>query len=64
MLKKIGDNIYNIFGFIIIDEKKSFFQIPLPIETPIAIISTLPDIVAFHLQGMKEILRITEEFKE
>ncbi len=60
VIKKIGSDISEIFGILLIDEKKSLFRIPLPIETPMVILSTLPEIVEFHLEGIRKIMENSE----
>ncbi len=55
-IKDIVINLKNIFGLMVIDWKKSFFKIPIPIQLPMAIMSMLPEMVDFHNQGIKEIL--------
>ncbi|MBY8983143.1 MAG: TrmB family transcriptional regulator [Candidatus Lokiarchaeota archaeon] len=58
---KIIDQIINKldkkFGIVLDGNKKSIFIIPFPIDYPIAIISTLPDLVNFHAKGIEEVLK-------
>ncbi len=56
ILKNIVFNLEEIFGLIVIDNRKSFFKIPIPIDLPMAIFSTSPEIVQFHSTGIEEIL--------
>jgi sugar-specific transcriptional regulator TrmB len=56
ILQNIVLNLEEIFGLIVIDDKKSFFKIPIPIDLPIAIFSTSPELVQFHLDGITELL--------
>ncbi|MHA1457147.1 MAG: hypothetical protein ACTSRT_21140 [Promethearchaeota archaeon] len=56
IIKDLALNIKEIFGIIIIDNKKSFFKIPLPVKLPMAILSTLPELVEFHTNGLNAIL--------
>ena len=44
---------------MVIDDKKSFFRISLPIDLPIAMMTILPKIVEFHKRGMNEMLTST-----
>ncbi len=64
LLSQIGKKIEKLFGLVLIDEKKSLFKVPVPIKTPIAMISTLPDLLTFHLRGMKEIVKSSSKFNE
>ena len=59
IFKEIATNLKNMFGLMIIDDKKSFFRIPLPIDIPIAMMTILPKIVEFHKRGMNELLTST-----
>jgi sugar-specific transcriptional regulator TrmB len=59
IIKKIAINLQDIFGLAIIDREKSLFKLPLPIDTPMAVMSTLTDIVQFHCQAIDEILENT-----
>ena len=56
IVKDIALNLNDIFGIILIDANKSFFKIPLPVKTPMAIISSLPELVEFHRNGINAIL--------
>jgi predicted transcriptional regulator len=56
IIKDLALNIKDIFGIIVIDDKKSFFKIPLPVKLPMAILSSLPELVEFHTNGMNAIL--------
>jgi sugar-specific transcriptional regulator TrmB len=56
IIKDLAINIKQIFGIILIDGKKSFFKIPLPVKLPMAIFSSLPELVEFHTNGMNAIL--------
>ena len=56
LVKDIALNLNDIFGIILIDDNKSFFKIPLPVKTPMAIISSLPELVEFHRNGINAIL--------
>lgn len=56
IIKNIILRLEEIFGLIVIDDRKSFFKIPIPIELPMAIFSTSQEVVQFHLNGIKEIL--------
>lgn len=55
----IAENIETIFGIMLIDGKKSFFKVPIPVSTPMAIVSTLPEIIEFHLKGLESILNVS-----
>ena len=57
ILRTIVDKLKDIFGLMVIDRKKSFFRIPLPITLPMAILSTTPELLKFHNQGINEILK-------
>jgi sugar-specific transcriptional regulator TrmB len=61
ILKGIALRLNEIFGIILIDDNKSFFKIPLPVKTPMAIISSLPELVEFHRNGIKAILASSEK---
>jgi sugar-specific transcriptional regulator TrmB len=56
IIKDLALNIKEIFGIILIDDKKSFFKIPLPVKLPMAILSSLPELVEFHTNGINAIL--------
>ena len=56
VIKNLALNIKDIFGIIVIDGKKSFFNIPIPVQLPMAILSSLPELVEFHVNGMNSIL--------
>ena len=56
IIKNIILRLEEIFGLIVIDDRKSFFKIPIPIELPMTIFSTSHEVVQFHLNGIKEIL--------
>lgn len=56
IIKDLALNIKEIFGLILIDGKKSFFKIPLPVKLPMAILSSLPELVEFHTNGFNAIL--------
>ncbi|MHA1757715.1 MAG: helix-turn-helix domain-containing protein, partial [Promethearchaeota archaeon] len=45
------------FGLIVIDQKKSFFAVPMPVDLPVAILSSLSEIVNVHTHGMNEIIK-------
>jgi len=62
IVKDIVIHLENIFGLMIIDWKKSFFKIPLPIPLPMAILSMLPQLTDFHNRGIKEILASSTKF--
>lgn len=62
IVKDIAMQLGNIFGLMIIDWKKSFFKIPLPIPLPMAILSMLPQLTSFHNRGIKEILASSTKF--
>lgn len=63
LLKNIVSKLEEIFGLIVIDDRKSFFKIPIPIDLPMAIFSTSPELIEFHLKGINEILESSVEFK-
>ena len=56
IIKDLALNIKEIFGLILVDDKKSFFKIPLPVKLPMAILSSLPELVEFHTNGLNAIL--------
>ncbi len=56
IIKDLALNIKEIFGIILVDDRKSFFKIPLPVKLPMAILSSLPELVEFHTSGMNAIL--------
>ncbi|MBN1215617.1 MAG: TrmB family transcriptional regulator [Candidatus Lokiarchaeota archaeon] len=57
ILTQVIDKLNQNFGLLLDDNKKSIFIIPFPIKYPIAIVSTLPDLVNFHMNGVDEILK-------
>jgi hypothetical protein len=59
IFKELAKNLKIIFGLREIDDKKSFFRIPLPIYLPIAMMTILPKIIEFHKRGMNEMLTST-----
>jgi hypothetical protein len=61
LLKNIGSQIDKIFGLAVVDRKKSLFKIPLPVDIPMAILSTLPQIVNFHSEGIDRILEVSNK---
>jgi sugar-specific transcriptional regulator TrmB len=61
ILKGIALHLNEIFGIILIDDNKSFFKIPLPVKTPMAIVSSLPELVEFHRNGINAILASSEK---
>ncbi|MFX1303814.1 MAG: TrmB family transcriptional regulator [Promethearchaeota archaeon] len=63
ILKNIVLKLEEIFGLIVIDNRKSFFKIPIPIDLPMTIFSTSHELVQFHLKGMNEILASSIEIK-
>lgn len=60
LLKTIGSNLPITFGLAVVDYKKSFFRIPLPVDIPLALLSTLPQLVNFHNEGIKAILSVSK----
>ena len=62
IIKDVAENAKNIFGIMLVDRLKSFFRIPLPLETPMVIVSTLPEIVDFHSRGLDAILDTSVPF--
>lgn len=60
ILKEMGLNINELLGILIIDQKKSLFRIPLPIDIPMMILTTLPEIVQFHINGFHNIMENSE----
>lgn len=63
IIKDIVLKLEEIFGLIVIDDKKSFFKIPLPIDLPMAIFSMSQEVVQFHSKGIKEILASSIKIK-
>ncbi|MFW9971460.1 MAG: TrmB family transcriptional regulator [Candidatus Odinarchaeota archaeon] len=63
IIKNIVVKLEDIFGLIVIDDRKSFFKIPIPIDLPMAIFSTSNELVQFHSNGIKEILSSSIEIK-
>ena len=61
ILKGIALHLNEIFGIILIDDNKSFFKIPLPVKTPMAIVSSLSELVEFHRNGINAILASSEK---
>lgn len=55
IIKDLALHIKDIFGIILVDDKKSFFKIPLPVKLPMAILSSLPELVEFHTNGINAI---------
>lgn len=60
-IKNLVSRLHEILGLIVIDKKKSFFKIPFPIQLPIAIVASLPDLVQFHVKGIEQILAASYE---
>ncbi|MFX1457368.1 MAG: TrmB family transcriptional regulator [Promethearchaeota archaeon] len=63
IIKNIVLKLEDIFGLIVIDDRKSFFKIPIPIDLPMAIFSTSNELVQFHSIGIKEILASSVEIQ-
>ena len=51
------DNLKDIFGLLMCDNKKSFFLVPIPVQVPFAIISVHPEFLNFHLNSAESILK-------
>lgn len=64
IIKDIVFQLEEIFGLIVIDDRKSFFKIPIPIDLPMAIFSTFHEVVQFHSKGIKEILASSIKIKK
>ncbi len=64
IIKNIILKLEEIFGLIVIDDRKSFFKIPIPIDLPMAIFSTSQEVVQFHSKGIKEILASSIKIKK
>ncbi|MCF2139552.1 MAG: hypothetical protein K9W44_05820 [Candidatus Lokiarchaeota archaeon] len=50
------EKLDNHMGLVIVDKIQSLFLIPIPIETPLAVISYLPDLVEFHNQSLAQVI--------
>ncbi|MHA1412551.1 MAG: TrmB family transcriptional regulator [Promethearchaeota archaeon] len=61
VIKAIILNLRELFGLILVDKKRSLFRIPVPIEIPLAIMATLPELIKFHVKGVEEILKHCEK---
>ena|SRR5271157_896013 len=57
LIQNLLQNISDIFGLAVFDQRKSFFLVPVPLGIPSAIVSTLPEMLQFHSQGIQEILK-------
>ncbi|WP_457557349.1 TrmB family transcriptional regulator [Candidatus Harpocratesius sp.] len=51
------EKLDNHMGLVIVDKIQSLFLIPIPIETPLAVISYLPDLVEFHNQSLTQVIK-------
>jgi sugar-specific transcriptional regulator TrmB len=56
IISNLIHNLKDIFGLMMVDSKKSFFLIPIPISISMAIIATLPELIDFHKEGLTLIL--------
>ncbi|MHA1889366.1 MAG: hypothetical protein ACTSYS_00105 [Promethearchaeota archaeon] len=54
--EKMAKLLTKIFGLLIIDNKESLINLPFPIDTPLALISTLKGVVSMHTIGFQEII--------
>lgn len=61
LIKKMSYRIKDLFSIAVVDKKTSLFTIPLPVNIPISILSTLPDIVEFHSDGMDAIIKAAKK---
>lgn len=61
MLTKLTTELPKIFGLMMIDWKRSFFRVPIPVDIPIALYSTLDEIIKFHKKGMKSVLESSKK---
>lgn len=58
--QNIANNIRELIGIMVVDQKKSFFRVPLPVGVPIAILSSLKEIVDFHCKGIDSIIEAAQ----
>lgn len=61
ILQEIALHLEDLFALIVIDRKNSFFRIPVPINLPMAIFSSLPDLVKFHCEGIDQIFSASQK---
>lgn len=59
-LKTFIEEMTNNFSLIIFDNQKSIFILPFPISNKIALISTMPDLLNFQLEGLNFLLDSSE----
>ncbi|MHA1682942.1 MAG: TrmB family transcriptional regulator [Promethearchaeota archaeon] len=57
IIEKMIMGLKENFGLAIFDGKRSFFKIPLPVDLSVAIVSTVPDLLEFHINGFNQILK-------
>jgi sugar-specific transcriptional regulator TrmB len=63
IIEKVLDNAAETFGISAFDQQKSFFLIPLHVGVPSAIITTLPEMLKFHLEGIHQILKSSKQIQ-
>src|SRR5271157_1086790 len=63
IIQNLLQNFSDIFGLTVFDQRKSFFLVPIPLGVPMAIISTLPEMLQFHTEGINEILKSSRLIK-
>jgi hypothetical protein len=56
IIQGLLQNFSDIFGLAVFDQRKSFFLVPIRVGFPIAIISTMPEMLRFHTEGIQAIL--------
>jgi len=61
VISNIVQDLKNLFGLAVIDGNKSLFRIPIPVDVPIAILSSLSSLVEFHVKGIEQILAASEK---
>ncbi len=61
LLQDVLDQFDQSYGFVLSDMRKSIFLIPLPIRIPVAIISTLPEVIEFHSNVFTAILNSSQK---
>lgn len=61
VIQNLLQNFSEIFGLSVFDQRKSFFLVPIPLGVPMAIITTLPEMLRFHAEGINAILKSSRQ---
>ncbi|GAB4309499.1 MAG: hypothetical protein Kow0069_08810 [Promethearchaeota archaeon] len=62
VFSEMARDLHVKFGLAVTDARRSLVVIPFPIATPVAIYSSLGEIVSFHLSGSRAILASSKRF--